>query len=224
MAELDAGLDAEHIPVISSEQSSEVKPRSSKPALIGAVAILGALGLISSVQLWLHVEFVVGAAAVEALNVSGQKLNPALTLIALASLAAALVLMIAGKAFRRVIGMLVVLLGAGLAGLAFATISTPLGGASRLIGDATGISGDAQAALISEIELTLWPTVTLVVGLLLAVTGIFVTVLSGRWKTAGRKYDTGGVGDSPKSKRKTEPEGDRISDWDALSDGDDPTD
>lgn len=215
---------SEQAPEHTPEQAPETKPRGTKPILIAAVAVLAGAGLIASVQPWVHLEFIVGAAAIEGLSLTGQKLKPALTLIALASVAAALVLMIAGKMFRRIIGLLIVLLGAGFATLAIAAISDPLIGASAQIGEATGISGDAQAALVGVLEVTFWPTATLIVGALLAATGVFVTLLSGKWKTAGRKYDTGTSSDAPRAKRTPEPQGDRISDWDALSDGDDPTD
>lgn len=205
-------------------QAPETPARGTKPILIGAVAILAGLGLIASMQPWVHLEFIVGSAAVEGLTITGQKLSPALTLIALASFAAALVLMIAGKVFRRIIGVLIVGLGAGFASLAFGTMSSPLSGARGQIGDATGISGEAQEALVSVLEVTIWPTVTLVVGVMLALGGLFVVVLSGRWKSAGRKYDSGSARDGRSGQSTSAPQGDRISDWDALSDGDDPTD
>uniref|UniRef100_UPI003A8A6196 Trp biosynthesis-associated membrane protein n=1 Tax=Leucobacter sp. BZR 635 TaxID=3378705 RepID=UPI003A8A6196 len=49
-----------------------------------------------------------------------------------------------------------------------------------------------------------------------------VLIFGGRWKAAGRKYESGGA--QAKQRSATAPTDDRISDWDALSDGGDPTD
>uniref|UniRef100_UPI003A84EB8D Trp biosynthesis-associated membrane protein n=1 Tax=Leucobacter sp. BZR 635 TaxID=3378705 RepID=UPI003A84EB8D len=87
---------------------------TSKATLIGFVIVAGAFALLASVQRWIDLEFLPGAATVERISVTGQQMSPALTLVSLAALAAALVLTIAGKTFRRIIGGLIVLLGVGL--------------------------------------------------------------------------------------------------------------
>lgn len=193
-----------------------------KTTLIMAVVIVGGLALLASVQTWVHVGFFPGVAAVEGIEVSGQKASPSLTLTSLAALASALVLTIAGKMFRRVIGVLIFLLGAGLALVGTVIALDPFSGARSQVEEVTGISGnDTQYALVSEISVTIWPAVTAVLGVLLALAGVLIVVFGGRWKSAGRKYDTGG-GTPPRVRAAAE--GDRISEWDALSDGDDPTD
>jgi hypothetical protein len=61
--------------------------------------------------------------------------------------------------------------------------------------------------------------VSVLAGVLAVVLGAIVLLFSGRWGSAGRKYDSaptvaGTAGGAP----------DRISDWDSLSDGTDPSD
>lgn len=194
---------------------------TSKATLIGFVVIAGAGGLLTSVQSWFDIAFVPGAATVERLAVTGQQISPALTMISLAALAAALVLTIAGKAFRRVIGVLVVALGGGLSYAGVRALTDPLEGASGSLEEVSGISGEAQSSLIESMSVSIWPTITVIVGGLLAIAGLLVLIFSPRWKVAGRKYETAGAA---RPRGATAPTDDRISEWDALSDGDDPTD
>ena len=204
-----------------SEPTAAKRP-TSKAVAIGLVVLGGGFALIASVQEWLRVDFLPGVATAETLSITGQKLNPALTLIALAGLASALVLTIAGRGFRRVIGVLVLLLGIGLAVLGAMTGANPVAGARKQIEEVSGIAGEAQEALLDGVTVSAWPGVTIAVGALLALGGVLILVFGGRWKTGGRKYESGDA--SPKSRGRVRASGDRISEWDALSDGDDPTD
>lgn len=203
---------------MSEERQSKL---TSKATLIGFVVIAGAGALLSSVQSWLDIALLPGAATVERLAVTGQQISPALTMISLASLAAALVLTIAGKGFRRVIGVLIVALGGGLSYAGVRALIDPLEGASGSLEEVSGISGEAQSSLIDTMTVSVWPTITVIVGALLAIAGLLVLVFSPRWKVAGRKYETGGAA---RPRGATAPTDDRISEWDALSDGGDPTD
>lgn len=198
------------------------KNRSSKAPLIGLVVVAGALALLASVQQWIELRLLPGAATLEVLSVTGQETSSSLTLIALATLAAALVLTIAGRGFRRVIGVLIALLGAGLVAQGVSTLLDPLRRASGQVETVSGISGEAQATLVQSIDVSVWPAVTIALGAVLALAGLAVTVFGGRWKQGGRKYESGEQ--AKLSRAAGAATGDRISDWEALSDGDDPTD
>ena len=124
---------------------------NSKLLLLAGIALAGGVALYSAPQVWVSLSLAEGAAAFSQLEVTGQQVNQSLSPVAIAALASALALTIAGKAFRRVLGVLVLLLG-------------------------------------------------------------------GRWKAAGRKYEA----DSGSARPATD-EPDRISDWEALNAGDDPT-
>lgn len=197
------------------------KRPSSKLVLICAVVVTGGLALLASVQSWIDIVFLPGVATVEELIVPGQKVSPALTLIALAVLASALVLTIAGPVFRRVLGVLLVALGAGLITVGATAMASPLEGARAQIEAVSGISGSGQESLVGSVEVTLWPGVMVAIGVLAALIGALIVLVGGKWKTGGRKYEANRS--KPATKAGTTREPDRISDWEALSDGDDPT-
>ncbi|QIK64489.1 Trp biosynthesis-associated membrane protein [Leucobacter viscericola] len=187
----------------------------AKPLILLGIAATGAASLLAGSQTW--VSFMLeGVHKVE--TVPGQDINPALTPLALALVAAALALTIAGTVFRRVLGVLVALLGAGSAALTWSALASPLSAISGKVTELTGITGSASASAIVWSEVSPWGYVTLVLGIVAALLGIAVVVWGGRWGTAGRKYDAERKRQDPKSEGP-----DRISDWDSLSEGDDPT-
>jgi uncharacterized membrane protein (TIGR02234 family) len=196
----------------------------SKLWLIAGIALLSAAALLAASQTWVSLELVPGAAAFELLAASGQQLNAALTAIALAGFAAALALTIAGPGFRRVLGVLVVLFGAGIAGVAISVLADPEGAASGRLAEATGIAGDAQSAMVDRVATTPFIALALLCGALLAVLGALVLVLGGRWRAAGRKYAAReDRGPAAGGDGRPDPGPDRFSDWDRLSEGGDPT-
>lgn len=194
---------------------------SSKLLALGAIVLAAALALLTSVQRWLDIKFFTGVASAESLSVSGQELSPALTLLALAALASALVLTIAGPIFRRVIGVLVAVLGGGLAAIGLLTVTQPLAGARAAIEAVTGITGDDQFGLVRATVVSAWPTVAGLSGIVLVFAGLWIVIFGGRWFSGGRKYQPAEAGGRASSRGAAG--SDRISDWDALSDGDDPT-
>lgn len=186
--------------------------------LLLGIAVAGAIALYSATQVWVTLSLVEGAAAFGELAVTGQQVNQSLSPVALAALAASLALTIAGKAFRRVLGVLVVLLGAGLGAIAVAVLRDPAAAVTGRLAEVTGLAGSAQADLVTGVTMSQMAAVTLVAAGLLVLFGVLVLVFSGRWKTAGRKYEADGGKNRPAG---SEP--DRISDWESLNEGDDPT-
>lgn len=195
---------------------------SGKALVILLAIAVGGLVLLASTRVWIAVDFAAGAATAESASITGQKLNPAVALIAIAAIAAALVLTIAGRVFRRIVGALIALLGAGLVVLGSATLSAPLSGARQRIEELTGIAGEAQSSLIEAVHVSVWPGAVIGLGAVLAVAGAIVLVFGGRWRSAGRKYE-GAAGEQASGETRSTADSDRISDWDALSDGGDPT-
>ena len=185
--------------------------RAKLLSLLG-VAIVGGVALLAGSQTW--VSFMLdGEHSVH--TASGHDVNPALSPIAIAIVAAALALTIAGPVFRRVLGVLVALLGAGSVALTVGVVSAPLAAVSGKITEMTGLTGGADSVVWSEVSV--WPWVTLLAGAFAVMFGILILITAGKWAQGGRKYDSS----APASKEAGKP--DRISDWDALSDGDDPT-
>lgn len=190
----------------------------SKLLLLTGVALAGGIALYAATQIWVTVSLVVGAAASDTLGVTGQQVNQSLSPVAIAALAAALALTIAGKVFRRILGVLIMLLGAGVSAIAFAVLRTPEAAVAGRLAEATGIEGAAQAGMIAGVSTSFVVTLTVIAGVLLIVLGALVLVFAGRWKAAGRKYDTDAA-----AKPRVNDEPDRISDWEAQNDGYDPS-
>jgi uncharacterized membrane protein (TIGR02234 family) len=151
-------------------------------------------------------------------TVLGQEVNPALTPLALALVAAALALTIAGPIFRRVLGVLVAILGLGSAALTSSALVAPLSAVSGRVTELTGITGSTSEAAIIWSQVSPWLYVALVLGIAAAVLGISIVVWGGRWQVTGQKYDS-----ERRRAAESSSKPDRISDWDALSDGEDPT-
>ena len=188
-----------------------------KLLVVSAIALVGALGLLSGSQSW--ISFMIdGTHSVEA--VAGHEVNAAVSPISIAIVAAALALTIAGPVFRRALGVLVALLGAGLAALTISVIAAPLTPITGRITELTGISGESTTALVVWNSLSPWVWACVGAGALALILGLVVAVFSGSWSAGGRKYDA-----TPKSEAnaKASDAPDRISDWDALSGGDDPS-
>lgn len=186
-----------------------------KPLVLFGTAVAGAAGLLAGSQTW--VSFALdGPSPTE--TVTGHDVNAALTPIFIAMIAAALALTIAGPVFRRILGALVALLGAGATALTIGVLANPLAALAGRITELTGISGDRSTAAVSALEVAFWGYLSAAAGVAAVVLGLVILVTSGRWAAAGRKYD------GAEAPKRSGGAPDRISDWDALSEGGDPTD
>jgi uncharacterized membrane protein (TIGR02234 family) len=187
--------------------------------LLGATALAGALVFLAWSQPWYALTLVAAAGADDpVLTVGGDIAAAGLAALALTTLAVVAALAIAGPVFRRILGVLEALVGVAIIGLALVTIGDPVAASAPAITDATGISGsESVAALVSSVEGTLWPWMAVVFGALIIVIGVVVVLTAGRWPVTGRKY----------TRTRLEPAdgttADAVAEWDALSDGDDPT-
>ena len=180
---------------------------------IVALLALDGIVLLAWTQPWASVTI----ADTATLAVAGDVAAPALTALALSGLALAGALTIAGPLFRVVLGVLQVALGALVTTSAALMLGDPVSAVSPAVTAATGVSGRASvAALVETLTLSPWPVVALVAGILLAVVGASVVVFTRRWPASSRRYQAVNL---------EEPDGESsaIGDWDALSDGRDPT-
>lgn len=182
-----------------------------RPVAVLVLLALGGLSVLVSTRTFAVVE-VVGLA--RPLSLAGSQVAPALAPIGLAELALAGALSIAGPVARRVLGAVLVVLGAGAVALLVPPILDPVPGAAAATSGVTRVADGS--ALIGSVAGTAWPAVGAVAGLLGAVAGVLVLLRSGRWSTGGRRYrQQRAVPD-----RSTDP----IAEWDALTRGGDPTD
>ncbi len=150
--------------------------------------------------------------------VSGQVAGSALSALALASLALIAALAIAGPFFRVVLGILQALLGVCVIVVSAFAIANPVVSATAAITKATGIAGtQSVASLVTATSITAWPVVAIVLGVLLTLLGLAIAPTARSWPESGRKYTRS---------RLVSPDADSldpVQEWDALSDGDDPT-
>lgn len=193
-----------------------------KRHLIPLLLIAGVAILITITRAWVLLELEPTAAANAHVSVSGSEGNAALMPVAIALLAIGLVLSIAGRVLRVVLGLLATVFGAWIAWQVWADTqmgeSALIDFAGSTITEATGLVTDRDADLIVSLNATLWPLVTIVLGVLVMLVGVAVIIFGWRWQKGGSRYEARKPVDS--SHRTT----DRISDWDALSGGEDPSD
>lgn len=189
-----------------------------RAVLLGATALLAGLVLLAWSQPWFTLSLTSGGDG-DTLVVHGDTAASGLVPLALTTLALVAALAIAGPVFRVILGILEALVGACIVAVAIVSLSDPVAASASAVTESTGISGDdSVAALVESVAVTFWPAVAIVFGAAIVLVGAFVAVTAPRWPVSGRKYNrTRAVqadADAP---------ADTIAEWDALSDGDDPT-
>jgi len=183
-----------------------------------APGLLGALALLAWTQPW--VEIVLPGTA--PFSVAGDIAAPALPALALAMLALVAALSLAGRVFRIVLGVLLSVLGTAIVTSGALAVADPVQSAAPAVTEFTGVEGPTSiASLVESAGLTVWPGVAVAVGALAVVVGFLVALLSGRWPERTRRYDAVRLEQPDVA---GSPPHDRFDDWDALSDGRDPTD
>lgn len=196
--------------------------RSSKRLLIFGLLIASLALLLAATQTWVAFDLAEGAAAVERLDIAGQDVGIGAMPVAMALIAVSVVLAIAGRFARVALAVLAALLGGWIAFASWRFVGgsreAVVAAGSTPLAEATGLGGAEQAAAVSSVEATPWPAVSLAAGVVILLLALAVIVLGRRWGEAGRRY-----GVSSRRERARPAEGDRIAEWDALSEGDDPT-
>ncbi len=154
----------------------------------------------------------------KAFPVSGQVAGGALSALALASLALIAALAIAGPFFRVVLGILLALLGICVIVVSAFAIGNPVVAATSAITKATGVAGtESVAKLVTATSMTAWPVVAIVLGVLLTLLGLAIAPTARSWPDSGRKYSRSRLTTSDPDAQ------DPVQEWDAMSEGDDPT-
>lgn len=190
--------------------------RSKRTALVLAV-LAAAVGLLSWSQDWFVFEYLVEAETVAA-SVPGSVAAPALLTLSLAGLACVAGLALAGPVMRRVVAVLQILLGATIALTSLVPLMDPVRTAAPVASEATGIEGAAStAALVAadSVQPALWPWLAFPAAAGHALAGVLVLRTARTWPEAHGRFRSRG-------ERENGPTG-RAWQWDALSDGEDPT-
>lgn len=149
------------------------------------------------------------------LEVGGDVAGGALLPLGLASLALVAALALAGPVFRVILGVLDALLGVCVVVVANWSLSDPVAASFPFLVDALGLSGqEAIRDAVTGSTSTAWPVVGLVGGILMVLTGLAIAATARAWPTTASRYSRS---------RLHSTDGTAIDDWDALSEGDDPT-
>ncbi|WP_413319932.1 Trp biosynthesis-associated membrane protein [Agrococcus sp. 1P02AA] len=175
---------------------------------IAALGLLlaAALGLLASTQPWGSVALVDG----RTLDAPGQQLAPGLTMTAFAWAALALVLPLAGRVWRWILGALGIVLGAAAIATTLAAKQQVGAALDALVAEATGLAGTGHASEVVRLTASGWPDAGLVAGALAVLLGLWVLATSHRWPARAARtarYERGGSGLA----------------WDVMDEGEDPT-
>lgn len=193
-------------------------PNRLRTLLLAATALLAALVLLAWSQRWFTLSLVASSGDPAPLEVGGDVAASALAPLALTVLAIVAALALAGPVLRTVFGVLETLVGACIVAVTVVTLADPVQASAAAVTDVTGVAGaDSVAELVADVDVSAWPVVAIVLGSLIGVTGMLVAVTARRWPLAGRKYSRTRIASAEGSAS------DPVAEWDALSDGDDPT-
>ncbi|SDZ04372.1 Trp biosynthesis-associated membrane protein [Herbiconiux ginsengi] len=163
--------------------------RRVKSLAILAVLVLSGLTFLAWSQSWGSLTIVAGTTSAATLDVPGSVAAPALSALALAGIALAGALAIAGPVIRIVLGALEVLLGASVLASAIGALTDPVAAGASVVTTSTGVAGTQSVRdLVTVSTTTPWAAVTALLGGLMILAGLLVIVTVRRWPNAGRKY------------------------------------
>jgi uncharacterized membrane protein (TIGR02234 family) len=190
----------------------ERRARRLRLYTIAAIGVVAGLTLISTTQTWWTVHL-----ADQSLAIAGTVAAPALTALSLCALVLAAALALAGPVFRLILGLLQILISFTMVFSSILSLARPDQPSEAAVQTATGIAGSTSIdALIRSVTLTPWGFIAIALGVLAFLTGVWLLLTFRLWPAASRKYQ---------AVRFEAAEGprDAVVDWDALSDGTDPT-
>ena len=184
--------------------------RRSFVATLAACLIAGAVVLIAAGRTWGRVALTTVTGSVDHVSVTGHDAEPALPALGIAVLVLSLGLLAARGWLRRVVGLIVVVVGAAVLALAFASRSDV---AHALARGAFAVSNTAVPPHTSG-----WAVVSAIAGLVAIGCGALTVVVGARWPALGARYDAAGARGARRDGEAT-----ATAEWDALDRGEDPT-
>ena len=207
--------------------------RRFKSMSLLAAIVLSAMVLIGWSQTWFVFDVSFAEGQSRPLDISGQQVASALSALGLTGFALTAALSLAGILLRRILGILLFLLGVGIFFATIAPWADPISAAAPALTALSAISDvETLRTFVLSTSTTAWPGVSAVMGLLFLPLGILIFFTAGKWGTASRKFERTskkaasptsslGVADAPAQMEDVSAQ--NIDAWDALSHGDDPT-
>jgi uncharacterized membrane protein (TIGR02234 family) len=190
----------------------EGRARRLRLYTITAIGVVAGLTLITTTQNWWTIRLVT-----QSIPIAGTVAAPALTALTLCALVLAAALALAGPVFRLILGVLQLLVSFTIVFSSIVSLSDPDQPSESAVQTATGIAGSSSIdALIKSVTLTPWGFIAIVLGAIAFLVGVWLLLTFRLWPVASRKYQAVRfeAADGPR---------DAVIDWDALSDGTDPT-
>jgi hypothetical protein len=192
--------------------------RRSRPLVVVLGLAVAGLVMLSWTQTWFTVHLDHSAAVVESVAADGATVVPQYTAVAIASLALFLAMTIAGRVVRVVLAVVQVLLGVAVVVTGISALSDPVAAARSAVGSVAGVSDiGAVRQVVTSVDVTIWPAVGIVGGVLAALLGVAVLVVQRSWPGPSRKYGDAGT---PGSASAADVSGTHATDGTGASDGD----
>jgi uncharacterized membrane protein (TIGR02234 family) len=196
--------------------SGLTKGRLALVAALAAVAVIAAAG-----GTWVTGIAEDGVLGTSAVSAEGSVAAPGLVGLALVVLAAVIAAMVTGTVVRRLVLGAGVLAALGALALSLRAVLTP----EAVLGPVAASTVGRSGSLPVEAEATGWAIAGAVAAAVMALITLLALVSSSRWPAPTRKYERAGEDGTTDSPAATGQRGERVrSDWEALSEGHDPTD
>ncbi|AEI12333.1 Trp biosynthesis-associated membrane protein [Cellulomonas gilvus] len=206
------------VPSPGSPQPAEVaaagRARSGRGRAAGLLVLAAAATGACALPTWLSTRAGTVLGAEEAVRASGGTAAPSLVAAALVLLAATGAVALVGRFGRWVVAATVALAGALVVGAAVAVLRDPVAALLPVVTERTGVE-----RVVGTVEVSVWPWVTVAVGVLDLLAAVWLARSSGSWATSRRHEAARGTAADGAGPDRD----DERDQWDALSRGDDPT-
>lgn len=207
--------------------------RKFKTYSLIASFVFSALVLIGWSQPWFLLTVTFPTANPDGLEVSGQVAAPSLSAFGLAGFAVTAALALSSILIRRILGVLLVLIGLAVVSVSVSAWTDPVLSSASQLTSLSAISDlETLKTFVISTTATVWPGLAAVAGILLMPVGIVVFFTAGKWGTGSRKFDR--VTQSTRepslhgassvtNATNVDTSSENIDAWDSLSHGTDPT-
>jgi uncharacterized membrane protein (TIGR02234 family) len=182
--------------------------------VLGGLVAAGVV-LLAVTRTWVTVAPPSTGVALSAIKVSGTDAAAAVLALAVVALVCSLAAAIAGGFARWIIGVVQLLVGVGVIGFSLPVLLSPATASSAKTSKSFGLEKVGAGAY----DVSLWPWVAMFGGVLVLAMAVVLLVAGRHWSVA-KRFERHGSGHAVVTAETM----DDVDRWDALTDGDDPTD
>lgn len=207
--------------------------RKLKSYALLASLVFSALILIGWSQTWFVLGLSIPTDNPDGLDISGQVAAPGLSAFGLAGFAVTSALALSSVLIRRILGVLLVLIGLVVVTICVSSWTDPVSASASQLTSLSAISDlETLRTFVNDTVATAWPGVTAISATFLALVGIVIFFTAGKWSTGSRKFDRVHQSSDHSTTQRTSSasqsinadiSSENIDSWDSLSNGTDPT-